>query len=122
MQKESIIERMDEDITPRVGTFFLIIGFSLIIFFVMSDLGKEIEYNYLLIGLPSIALGFFFRRNVSRSTESSGRFSTWRKWRSGTLKNEMEEHRKAKKAERDAKRAERKASGGGLFRRKKKEE
>lgn len=116
---------MDDDPTPRIGTFFLIIGFSLIIFFVMSDLGKEIEYTYLLVGLPSVALGFFFRRNVSRSSEASGRFETYRKWRSGTLKGEMEERRKAQKAERDAKAAERRAARqarGGLFSRKKKEE
>jgi len=71
---------MEENLAPKIGTFFLIIGFSLIIFFVMSDLGQEIEYIYLIIGLPSIALGFFFRRNIE-PPPPSGRFERIKKMR-----------------------------------------
>jgi len=71
---------MEDDIKPKVGSFFLIIGVSLIIFFVMTDLGKEINYNYLFFGLGAIGLGFFMRRGAE-PPPPSGRFSWIKKIR-----------------------------------------
>ena len=102
----------DEDLVPRMGTFFIILGVASIGYFVISDITEELSFRYFFAGLLFVILGTRFRRNVQKPSPS-GRFESWRKFRSGELKDEMatrkEEARSKKEAKRQEKQAERQA-------------
>ena len=70
----------EENIVPRVGTFFIVIGLGSILLFIISDIANTIGFNYLFIGLFFVGLGLFFRRNTEKPS-SSGRFAAWKKMR-----------------------------------------
>ncbi len=68
----------NQNLTPRIGTFFIIIGLGSVILFVISDIANTVDFDYLFIGLLSIGIGFFFRRDAEKPS-ASGRFATWKK-------------------------------------------
>lgn len=70
--------KMDEDIVPRIGTFLWMLGIALIALFVASGYAQDIEFLYLLFGIPSIALAIIFRRKANPPPKSD-RFSIFRK-------------------------------------------
>ena len=80
----------NQDITPRVGTFFIIIGLGSIILFIISDIANTAEFDYLFLGLLSIGVGFFFRRNTEK-TASSGRFEWWKSMRDKDKKEKKDD-------------------------------
>jgi hypothetical protein len=63
--------------TPRIGTFFQLVGLILLILFLGSGFSKQPVFPFLLGSLVAFIIGFLFRRNVPRS--SSGRFGMVRK-------------------------------------------
>jgi hypothetical protein len=63
---------MDENLLPRIGTFFILVGLGLLILFVGSAISKDSHGIYLLLSLAAILVGFLFRRN--RQVKESGRF------------------------------------------------
>jgi len=70
---------MDEkDIIPRIGTFLWMLGIALIALFIASDYSQDIEFLYLVFGLPSIILAILFRRKANPQPPSD-RFSIFRK-------------------------------------------
>ena len=62
---------------PRIGTFFLLLGFFLLVLFLGSGFSRQPEFILLLLSLISLVLGFLFRRRAPK--KSSERFSAVRK-------------------------------------------
>ena len=72
-----IIVQMGKRFLPRVGRFFLLVGLIFLVLFIVSSLGKELKFVYLLgfVGLSFIGIAFI--RRAPRT--DSGRFRTLRK-------------------------------------------
>jgi hypothetical protein len=58
--------------TPRIGTFFLLVGFGLLVLFLGSGFSRNPNFAYLLFSLPALFLGYLLRRRAPR--QPSGRF------------------------------------------------
>ena len=99
----------EEGLLLRIGTFFIVVAGGFITLFVVSDVAETAYFDFFFIGVLLGGLGIYIRRKVP-TPESSGRFSTWKKWRSGRLKDEMVSKREAQKAERAKKAEERRAA------------
>ena len=91
-------EIKQEDLIPRIGTFLMLLGLFAFILFVASDLSQQTDFDWLFGGMVLTAAGWFMRRRMS-PPPSSGRFSSWNKWRGNIKKRkqEREEKKKAKK-------------------------
>ena len=59
----------------RVGTFFLLIGVGLLIFFMLSEAAEEPQFNYFCGSMVLLVIGFIFRSQYRKAVVSSGRFS-----------------------------------------------
>lgn len=93
----------------RIGTFFLVIAAGFMIVFIVSDLADKPLFDSFFIGVLLGGFGIYIRRNAP-TPESSGRFSTWKKWRSGRLKDELAERRETKKTQRASLQEEKRAA------------
>lgn len=58
----------------RVGTFFLLVGTGLLIFFMLSESADQPQFNYFCSSVILITIGFMFRAQYRRAVISSGRF------------------------------------------------
>jgi hypothetical protein len=58
----------------RVGMFFLVLGMGALVLFVISDIAKQTEFDYLFIGMLLIGIGWMMRRKKA-PPPPSGRFS-----------------------------------------------
>ena len=63
------------EIIHRIGTFFLLVGIGLFIFFFLSESAAAVNFNYFCWGLILLILGLLFRGQFRRSVPPSGRFS-----------------------------------------------
>ncbi len=63
---------MKEDLVARVGTFFILVGLSLLVLFVGSIKGKDGNGIYLLLSFAAFITGWLCRRN--RTVKESRRF------------------------------------------------
>lgn len=70
----------EENIVPRIGTFFVVIGIGFIVLFVVSDLAETVYFDYLFIGLLLTGFGFFMRHKA-KPPPPADRFSAFRKMR-----------------------------------------
>ena len=68
-----------KEVLYRIGTFFLLVGIGLLVFFFISEAAKQVTFNYLCWSLILIVLGFLLRSQVKRTVTPSGRFSIVRK-------------------------------------------
>lgn len=68
---------MKNEIGPRIGTFFILIGCVLLMLFVGSILGRDTNFIYLLCSATALFFGYLFRR--SDAPPEPMRFSTIRK-------------------------------------------
>ena len=59
----------------RVGTFFLLVGVGLLIFFMLSESAEQPQFNYFCWSMILLTIGFMFRAQYKRAVVSSGRFS-----------------------------------------------
>ena len=64
-----------KEIVYRIGTFFLLVGIGLVVFFVLSEAARKVAFDYLCWGLIFLILGFIFRGQYRKSVTPSGRFS-----------------------------------------------
>ncbi len=87
---------MDNGITPRVGTFFVLIGCALLVLFVGSILAEDINIIYLACSAAALFLGYAFRRSATRPEPT--RFSTIRK-----ANQRARQRREEKQAKKDQK-------------------
>jgi hypothetical protein len=62
---------------PRIGTFFLLIGFFLLLLFLGSGFSRQPSFIFLFLSLITLLIGFQFRKKAPRA--SSGRFDMIRK-------------------------------------------
>ena len=68
---------MENPIIPRIGTFLILVGLGLLFLFIVSMLGKESHYEYLLFSAISLILGGQFRHRAPRP--ESSRFAAIRR-------------------------------------------
>jgi hypothetical protein len=58
----------------RLGCFFLLIGLGLIVIFMASDVSRFPQYDFLIVGVLILAVGFSLWRRGRSEPRSSGRF------------------------------------------------
>jgi hypothetical protein len=68
-----------KEIIHRIGTFFLLVGIVLLVFFILSDAAQQVIFDYFCWSILLIVVGFVFRGQFKRSAPPSGRFSLVRK-------------------------------------------
>jgi positive regulator of sigma E activity len=64
-----------KEIIFRLGTFFLLVGIGLFVFFLLSDSAGNPTFSYFCWGMILITLAFIFRARYKRSIQPTGRFS-----------------------------------------------
>lgn len=93
---------MEDDLRPRVGTFFIIIGIGLLALFIGSDMAKQVYFGYFIGALACLGLGAFLRVISSREKGPSQRFGAIRGY---FAKRSKEKEAKKKAKEEQAKKA-----------------
>ncbi len=85
-----------DDLIPRVGTFFILVGTGALALFVLSVMGNQANILYLLLAIATIPTGFILRGRRPRS--ESNRFSAWRRMneRNRQRRQEKDKNRKGK--------------------------
>lgn len=68
-----------KEVLHRIGTFFLLVGIGLLVFFILSEAAKKVTFDYFCWSLILLILGFVFRGQFKRKSPESGRFSLVRK-------------------------------------------
>jgi len=58
----------------RVGTFFLLVGVGLLVFFLFSEAAQQPTFSYFCWSMILLILGFLFRAQYKKTVPSSGRF------------------------------------------------
>jgi hypothetical protein len=64
-----------KEILHRIGTFFLLIGIGLLVFFMLSEAAQNVTFSYFCWSLILMIFGFLFRGQFKRKVTPSGRFS-----------------------------------------------
>jgi hypothetical protein len=65
-----------QEFVSRVGTFFVLVGIGLMVFFMLSDAAKDPRISYFCLGTLLLSMGFVFRAQFKRPAgPPSGRFS-----------------------------------------------
>jgi len=68
-----------KEILRRIGTFFLLVGIGLLVFFLLSEATKNVNFSYFCWSLTLLIVGFIFRGQFRKRTAPSGRFSLVRR-------------------------------------------
>lgn len=63
----------------RVGTFFLLTGIGLFVFFILSESAGNPVLSYFCWGTILLVIAFIFRAQYKKSYKPSGRFSVLQK-------------------------------------------
>ena len=65
-----------KEFVSRVGTFFVLVGIGMLVFFVLSEAAETPMLSYFCWGTVLLTFGFIFRAQFKRpSGPASGRFS-----------------------------------------------
>lgn len=68
----------------RVGTFFLLVGTGLLIFFMLSEAEQKPTFSYFCWSMVLLILGFAFRAQYKKpGPPPSGRFSVLKRFKRG---------------------------------------
>jgi len=86
---------MEDDLRPRIGSFFIIIGIGLLILFIGSDMAHQVNYYYFIYAVGCLALGAFLRVVSAKEKGPSQRF--------GAIRSHREKRKKEKEAKKKAK-------------------
>jgi predicted membrane channel-forming protein YqfA (hemolysin III family) len=70
-----------KEIIYRVGTFFLLVGLGLLVFFMMSEAAGQPTFSYFCWSIVLLIVGFLFRAQYKKAVESSGRFSILKRFK-----------------------------------------
>jgi hypothetical protein len=68
-----------KEVLHRIGTFFLLVGIGLLVFFMLSEAAKDVTFSYFCWSLILMILGLVFRGQFKRNVAPSGRFSLVRR-------------------------------------------
>lgn len=63
-----------KEILYRIGTFFLLIGLGLLVFFMMSEAEEQPLFDFFCWSMVLLIVGFLFRAQYKKPVKSSGRF------------------------------------------------
>ncbi|RPI94779.1 MAG: hypothetical protein EHM40_05385 [Chloroflexi bacterium] len=63
------------EILYRIGTFFLLLGIGLLVFFFLSEAAQQVTFEYFCWSLVLIVVGFVFRSQYKKAIAPSGRFN-----------------------------------------------
>lgn len=77
-----------KEILYRIGTFFLLIGVGLLIFFMMSEAEQAPMFSYFCWSMALFIVGFLFRAQYKKALPPSGRFSILKKLKPKPKKEE----------------------------------
>lgn len=75
-----------KEILYRIGTFFLLVGLTLLVFFLMSEAESQPDFSYFCWSMVLLITGFLFRAQYKKIVPSSGRFSLFKKFKRGNKK------------------------------------
>ena len=64
-----------KELLHRIGTFFIIVGIGLLVFFLLSEAARQVAFEYFCWSVLLLVIGFVFRGQFKRSVTPSGRFS-----------------------------------------------
>ncbi|HEY5730647.1 MAG TPA: hypothetical protein VIS72_11385 [Anaerolineales bacterium] len=67
----------------RVGTFFLLVGLGLLVFFMLSEAAGKPTFSYFCWSMILLILGFVFRAQYKKPITPSGRFSIFKRFKRG---------------------------------------
>jgi len=70
-----------KELIYRVGTFFLLVGTGLLIFFMLSESTNQPMFSYFCWSMVLLIIGFLFRAQYKKSVPSSGRFSVLKRYK-----------------------------------------
>jgi len=65
----------------RVGTFFLLVGLGLLVFFLLSEAAQDPAFGYFCWSTILLTVGFMFRAQYRKSIPPSGRFGVFKRFR-----------------------------------------
>jgi predicted membrane channel-forming protein YqfA (hemolysin III family) len=66
----------------RIGTFFLLVGTGLLIFFMLSEAAKQTVFSFFCWSMILLVIGFVFRAQYKKpSPPPSGRFSIFKRFK-----------------------------------------
>jgi hypothetical protein len=68
-----------KEILYRIGTFFLLIGVGLLVFFMMSEAEDQPTFGYFCWSMILLIVGFLFRAQYKKALPPSGRFGILKK-------------------------------------------
>ena len=77
-----------KEIIYRVGTFFLLVGIGLLIFFLFSESVGQATFPYFCWSMVLLILGFLFRAQYKKSVPASGRFGVLKRFKRKPKKEE----------------------------------
>ena len=90
---------MLEGMTRRLGIFFTLLGAAVLALFFTSDVIKQPNLVYLLLGIVFAAIGITFLRAARPEPQESGRFRLLR--RSRAKREERKSKKKGKKEKKE---------------------
>lgn len=64
-----------KEVLHRIGTFFLLVGIGLLVFFMLSEAAQQVTFSYFCWSLILMILGLVFRGQFKKNVSPSGRFS-----------------------------------------------
>jgi len=68
----------------RIGTYFLLVGLGLLVFFMLSEAAKQPTFSYFCWSMILLILGFVFRAQYKKpGPPPSGRFSVFKRFKRG---------------------------------------
>jgi hypothetical protein len=88
-------DAMEDDLRPRIGTFFILIGLGFLALFVGSDMALQADFWYFMGSIGCIGFGAYLKLVSSREKGPSQRF--------GAIRSYREKRRKEKDAKKKAK-------------------
>jgi len=68
-----------KEIIHRIGTFFILLGIGLFVFFIISESKQQAVFSYFCWSLILLIIGLIFRGQFRRSVKPSERFSLVRR-------------------------------------------
>lgn len=68
-----------KELLHRIGTFFIMVGIGLLVFFLLSEAARQVAFEYFCWSVLLLVVGFLFRGQFKRSVTPSGRFSLVRR-------------------------------------------